>query len=72
MPGGALFTSDEHTVIQAFSYEEIQELDAAGKLRSPVVLKAIQDHRAGKVFPLDAVQAWHVAALSSITVEKDH
>lgn len=68
----AVFASDEHSVIKALSYDEILELDQAGKLRSQIVLKAIQDHRDGKLFPLEAVQSWHVDVLSSITVEKDH
>ncbi|HSW98703.1 MAG TPA: NUDIX domain-containing protein [Candidatus Saccharimonadales bacterium] len=68
----ASFTSEEHAVIKAFTYEEVLELDREGKLRAPTVLKAIQDHRAGKLYPLEAVQAWHIDALSSITVEKDH
>lgn len=70
-PDNAVFASDEHTVIKPFTYDEVLELEQAGKLRSPIVLKAIEDHRAGKVFPLAAVQAWHVKAFSSITVEKD-
>lgn len=68
----ASFVSDEHIVIQAFTYEEVVTMDEAGQLRSPIVLKAIQDHRDGKTFSLEAVQSWHVDALSSITVEKDH
>jgi 8-oxo-dGTP pyrophosphatase MutT (NUDIX family) len=68
----AVFQSDEHSVIQALTYEEIIALDKSGDLRSPIVLKAIQDYRAGRALPLDAVQAWHVDSLSSITVEKNH
>ncbi|HJQ08294.1 MAG TPA: NUDIX domain-containing protein [Candidatus Saccharimonadales bacterium] len=68
----AVFASDEHTVIKGFTYDEILELEGPGKLRSPIVLKAIEDHRNGKVYPLEAVQAWYVDTLSSITVEKDH
>ena len=68
----ATFASDEHTVIKSFTYDEVLELDRIGKLRSPIVLKAIEDHRAGNLLPLSAVQAWHVDALASITVEKDH
>jgi len=68
----ASFASDEHTVIKACTYDEVVALDKAGELRSPIVLKAIQDYRDGKVFPLEAVQRWHVDSLSSITVEKDH
>lgn len=66
------FQSDEHSVIQALSYEEIIELDKAGKLRAPTVLKAISDYRNGQQLPLEVVQAWHIETLSSITVEKDH
>jgi len=69
---GAMFQSDEHSVIRALSYEEIIELDKAGKLRAPTVLKAIDDYRNGQKLPLDTIQAWHIHTLSSITVEKDH
>ncbi len=69
---GATLRSDEHAVIRALSYAEIVALDGAGALRSPIVLKAINDCRAGKTYPLDAVQAWHVDNLASITVDKDH
>lgn len=68
----ASFASDEHAVIKAFTYAEVVAMDKAGKLRSPIVLKAIQDYRNDMVFPLEVVQSWHVDALSSITVEKDH
>lgn len=68
----AKFHSDEHDVVTAMTYQEIVALDRAGKLRSPIVLKAIQDHRVGKLLPLEAVQSWRVENLVSITVEKDH
>jgi phosphatase NudJ len=68
----ATFQSDEHSIIQALSYEEIIALDAAGKLRAPTVLKAITDYQNGHASPLSIVQSWHVDTLSSITVEKDH
>lgn len=67
-----IFQSDEHTVIKVFTYEELQALDKSGELRSPIVLKSIQDYRAGQKFPLQTVQSWHVDDLASITVEKDH
>ncbi len=72
VPHGAVFSSDEHKVIEAYSYDEIREMDVTGKLRSAIVMKAIEDLRANKVLPLDSVQAWHIEALASITVEKDH
>jgi len=68
----AVFQSDEHEVIKAYSYEEIVELHEAGRLRSPTVFKAIADYRAGRRLPLEVVQAWHVDELTSITVGKDH
>ncbi len=68
----AAFQSDGHSIIKALPYDEIVALDAAGKLRAPTVLKAINDARDGKVYPLDAVQAWYLDKLSSITVEKNH
>ena len=68
----AEFQSDEHTVIKALSYDEIVQLDQEGHLRAPTVLKAISDYRNGQRFPLEAVQAWHIKTLNSITVEKGH
>lgn len=68
----ARLQSDEHDEIGVFAYDEIVALDKAGKLRSPSVLKAIQNHRHGKLLPLSSVQSWHVDSLASITVEKDH
>jgi 8-oxo-dGTP pyrophosphatase MutT (NUDIX family) len=64
--------SDEHDVIEALTYEQIVELDKAGKLRAPTILKAIDDYRAGQKLPLSAVQSWHIDELASITVTKDH
>jgi len=68
---GATFQSDEHATITTFTYEEIVRLEKKGRLRSPIVLKAIDDYRAGKTLPLEAAQAWHVDHLAAITVEKD-
>jgi len=68
----ANFRSNEHSVIEALSYEEIVAHDKAGKLRSPIVLKCISDYRAGQKFPLSAVQALYADALDSITVGGDH
>lgn len=66
------FHSEEHTVVQALTYDEIAALNEAGKLRAPTVLKAITDYRNGQKFPLSAVQSWHLENLSAITVDKDH
>lgn len=35
--------------------DEIQALDAAGRMRSPLVLPRIDDARTGRVFPLDVI-----------------
>lgn len=67
----AVFHSDEHVVIKALSYDEIAAYDAAGKLRSPIVLKSIQDYRGGQQLPLSAVQAWHLDDLATIRVSHD-
>jgi ADP-ribose pyrophosphatase YjhB (NUDIX family) len=72
IPAGATFSSEEHKVIRAYTYDEVCEMDAAGKLRSHIVKAAIDDARAGKLLPLESVKAWHVDNLASITVEKDH
>lgn len=37
------------------SYEEILDLNQKDRLRSPIVLMAIDDYRAGKSFPLDLI-----------------
>lgn len=66
------FISEEHDVIKAFTYEEIEELNRAGQLRSPTVLQAITDYRGGQKLPLTAVKAWHVESLGSITVDKNY
>lgn len=72
VPEGAVFQSEEHKVIKALPYDEIVALDEVGKLRSPIVRKAIEDYRNGQRLPLDVVQSWHIDTLASITVEKDH
>lgn len=72
IPENTDFRSEEHEVIKALTYEEIVALDNEGKLRSPIVRKAIEDYRDGKLLPLSTVQSWHVDTLASITVEKDH
>jgi ADP-ribose pyrophosphatase YjhB (NUDIX family) len=68
----AIFQSDEHSVIKALNYDEVVGLSRSGSLRSPIVLKAIDDCRAGQIFPLETVQTWYVETLDSITVEKGH
>lgn len=68
----AMFTSDEHDEVASHTYQEIVDLDKANKLRSPIVLKSIQDHRSGKILPLEHVQSWYIENLSSITVKRDH
>lgn len=72
VPEKAEFYSEEHEVIEALTYEEVVALDDAGKLRSPIVRKAIEDCRNGNLLPLSTVQTWHADTLTSITVEKDH
>lgn len=64
------FQSEEHAIIKTFTYDEVLALNKTGNLRSPIVMKAIEDFRANRTFPLETVQAWHVESLSSITVEK--
>lgn len=72
VPSSATFHSDEHDSIEALTYEEIVELNKAGELRAPTILKAIDDYRAGQKLPLTAVQSWRIDELASITVERDH
>jgi phosphatase NudJ len=66
----AVFQSDEHSVIKSLTFEEIKNLEERGILRAPTVMKAIEDERAGRLFPLDLAQSWHLDSLGSITVEK--
>lgn len=63
------FHSEEHVVIESLSYDEIVEYDAAGKLRSPIVLKCIEDYRNGQHLPISAVQSWHLDDLPTVRVE---
>jgi 8-oxo-dGTP pyrophosphatase MutT (NUDIX family) len=72
IPDDAVFQSVEHDTIRAFAYDEVVALNEAGQLRSPIVLKAIDDYRSGQRLSLSVVQSWHVEHLGSITVEKDH
>src|SRR5579883_1226985 len=65
------FHSEEHTVVKALTYDEIVNLDQAGNLRAPTVLKAITDYEGGQRLPLSSVQSWHLDNLSAITVDKD-
>ncbi|GEM_PF-570243 len=65
---GVAFHSEEHVVIEALSYDEIVAYDAAGRLRSPIVLKAIEDYRKGQHAPLTTVQSWHLDDLPAIRV----
>lgn len=65
------FHSEEHTVVQAMTYDEIVTFDRTGKLRAPTVLKAITDYKDGQRLPLSIVQSWHLENLSAITVDKD-
>lgn len=64
----AAFHSEEHVVIEALSYDEIVTYDKAGKLRSPIVLKCIEDYRNGQCYPVSTVQAWHLDDLPTIRV----
>ena len=43
------------------TWEEIQALDAKGKLRSPLVRMRIEDYQAGLCFPLDVLKELHPA-----------
>jgi phosphatase NudJ len=67
-----VFHSEEHTVIETLTYDEIVQYDETGRLRAPTVRKSIEDYRAGKFHPLSVVQSWHLENLGSITVDKDH
>ncbi|HEV2403736.1 MAG TPA: NUDIX domain-containing protein [Candidatus Saccharimonadales bacterium] len=72
VPDNAVFHSEEHEAIQAFSYEELIALDEAKRLRSPIVRKSVEDYQKGQRLPLGTVQTWHIDSLPAITVEKGH
>ena len=71
-PKGARFQSDEHSVIKTLTYSELADLDRAGQLRSPIVLKAVEDYRAGNRLPLTALQSWFSDKSDKITVTSGH
>lgn len=66
-----VFHSEEHVVIEALSYDEIVAYDKAGKLRSPIVLKCIEDYRSGQHLPLSAIQVWHLDDLPTVRVQHE-
>ncbi len=68
----AQFSSEEHKVIKAVTYDEVVAYDKAGKLRAPTVKQCIDDYIAGQRFPLSILKTWHLDGLASITVDKDH
>ncbi len=71
IPSDAVFHSEEHAVIETLSYEEVKAYGKEDKLRSPVVLKAIEDYRGGQRLPLSSVQAWHLDDLPTIRVPNE-
>lgn len=66
------FSSEEHKVINAVTYDEIIAFDKAGKLRAPTIKQSIDDYESGQRMPLSTVKTWHLEGLASITVDKDH
>lgn len=66
------FSSEEHKVIKAVTYDEIIAYDKAGKLRAPTIKQSIDDYIAGQRLPLSVVKTWNLDGLASITVDKDH
>lgn len=67
----AVFQSEEHEKIQAYSFDEIVKLNAAGELRAPSVLQSIEDVRKGIRHPLEIVRTHRTDSLASIVVAKD-
>lgn len=53
--GGALATSEEHPSVGFFSFGDIVDMDAEGRLRGPAVLDAIRKYHEGKAIPLGEV-----------------
>ncbi|MFC3282432.1 NUDIX domain-containing protein [Litchfieldella rifensis] len=41
--------------IHWLTFDEIEDLDHAGRLRSPLVLRRVRDARLGRVFPMDVI-----------------
>nr|WP_163502432.1 NUDIX domain-containing protein [Halomonas socia] len=42
--------------IHWLTFDEIEDLERAGRLRSPLVMRRIRDARSGRVFPMDVIQ----------------
>ncbi|WP_148254377.1 NUDIX domain-containing protein [Aidingimonas lacisalsi] len=47
--------TDIHAV-HWLTFDEIEDLDRAGRLRSPLVMRRLLDTRLGRVFPLEVIQ----------------
>ena len=42
--------------IHWLTFDEIEDLERAGRLRSPLVMRRIRDARSGRVFPMEVIQ----------------
>lgn len=67
----AVFTSEEHEVIRAYTFDEIMALDKKGGLRASTVLQSIKEYRAGTRYPLSIFDSQYLPSLGAITVTKD-
>ncbi|MGI9149840.1 MAG: NUDIX domain-containing protein [Chloroflexota bacterium] len=61
-------TSEEHGHPSLFSIAEVELLSRQGRLRSPVVLRAVHDFVAGRRLPLSAVSTLHLPRTPEITI----
>jgi 8-oxo-dGTP pyrophosphatase MutT (NUDIX family) len=50
--------SEEHPIVEYFSFEDITRFNSEGKLRSERVLDAIRRHRDGRIIGLEALSAF--------------
>lgn len=54
--GGELTTSDEHPVVDFYTYEQFLEFSDQGKLRNTYILSSLNDYRDGRFYDLDILR----------------
>jgi len=55
LSGELIQPNQEIMDIKWFSFEEIEKMNEEGKLRNPYILKAVQDYKTGKKYPLETI-----------------